>query len=155
MSTATLDYIVMATEAKLTGPDRWSGHCPSHGSKQHRDLSIKLAAPRILVHCFAGCPKLAICASLGIELKDLFTNALDRDPQKRHAAARQRDRQRQAREQQSQQEGTLIDLLREADYFIRSRCGIDITTWTDDRLNDELNLLADAYHLLEHEALHG
>ena len=150
-----LEQILTMTEATPTGPDRWMGHCLAHGSKRHRELSIKLTSERILLYCFAGCLKPAICRSLDLELKDLFTDALDPDPRRRREAAQQRDHQRQQREQQTNQKGALIDALREADYFVRSRRGLDISGWNDQKLNDELNALADAYHLLEREALDG
>ena len=98
---------------------------------------------------------MAICESLGIEQRDLFFDVLDLNPSRRRAAAQKRDRQRLIREQQREQQGTLVDVLREADYFIRSRHGLDISTWTEAKLDDELNALADAYHLLENEDLHG
>jgi hypothetical protein len=96
-----------------------------------------------------------ICATLGLTVSDLFFDALDTDPQRRKAAAQQRNRQRHARERHTQQQGTLIDVLRAADTFIQSRRGLDISAWSHDRLNDELNALADAYRLLESEALDG
>lgn len=96
-----------------------------------------------------------ICGSLGIKQQDLFFDVLDLSPSRRRAAALERDRQRHAREQQTEQQGTLVDVLREADYFIRSRRGLDISTWTEVKLDGELNALADAYHLLENEDFHG
>ena len=98
---------------------------------------------------------MAICGSLGIEQRDLFFDALDLSPSRRREAAQQRDRQRHFREDHAYLQGTLIDALREADYFVQSRRGIDIATWSDQKLDDELNSLTDAYLLLESEDLHG
>lgn len=151
----TLAHILAATEARPTGSEKWLGHCLAHGSKRHRDLSVRVTDTKILVHCFAGCLVPAICDSLGLQQKDLFFDALDTDPRRRRAAAQQRDRQRKQREQQAEQQGMLIDMLREADYFVRSRQGLNVSAWSHDRLNDELNALADAYHLLENEDFHG
>ena len=150
-----LAHILAGTDAKPTGPDKWTGHCLAHGSKWHRDLSIRLEGTKILLHCFAGCLKPVICLSLGIELKDLFTDALDSDPQRRREALQQRDRQRYLREQQAHQEGLMIDALKAADDFVSSRRGLDINTWSEEKLQNEINALADAYQLLESEGLHG
>ncbi len=150
-----LPHILALTNATSTGADKWLGHCPTHGSKRHRDFSVKLAGTRILLHCFAGCPKPAICQSLGLELKDLFTDTLTSDPQRRREAVRERDLQRHLREQQAHQEGTLIDVLKAADDFVSSRQGLDISGWSDEKLNNELGALADGYHLLENEDLDG
>lgn len=128
--------------------------CPAHPDKSP-SLQITAGDTAILVKCWAGCSLMEICASLGIEQRDLFFDAHDTDPARRRAAAQQRDRQQHRREQQADQQGALIDLLREAEYFVQSRHGIDISTWSHDRLNDELNALADAYRLLESEDLHG
>lgn len=46
-----------------------------------------------------------------------------------------------------------FDALREADYFTRSRQGLDIAAWNHERLNDELEALADAWALLWAEEL--
>ena len=148
-------HIVAATDAKPTGPDKWMGHCLAHGSKRHRDLSIRLDGAKILLHCFAGCLKPVICLSLGLELKDLFTDTLDSDPARRRKAAQERDRQCQIRERQAHQEGTIIDALKAADDFVSSRRALEISGWSDEKLNNELDALADAYHLLENEGLHG
>jgi DNA primase len=132
----------------------YMARCPSHADKSP-SLSIRDGERGLLVKCWAGCSLTAICASLGIEQRDLFFEALDLDPRRRKAAAQQRARQRQTRDRQAHQEGTLIDALREADTFVRSRRELNISGWSHDRLNDELNALADAYHLLESEAVHG
>ena len=150
-----LAHILAGTDAKPTGPDKWTGHCLAHGSKRHRDLSIRLAGTKILLHCFAGCLKPAICLSLGLELKDLFTDALDPDPRRSRESAQQRDHQRQEREHHAHQQGTLIDALRAGDYFVRSRQGLDISGWSDEKLHNELDALSDAYLLLESEDRHG
>ena len=152
---SVLDDILSLTDAKSTGPDKWLAHCRCHGSKRHRDLSIRVAGNKILLHCFAGCLKPAICHSLGLELIDLFTDTLTSDPQRRREAVRERDRQRHLREQQAHQEGTLIDALKAADDFVSSRRGLEISGWSDEKLNNELDALADAYHLLENEDLDG
>ena len=151
----TLTHILAATEARPTGSEKWLGHCPAHGSKRHRDLSIKLTSERILLHCFAACETEAICRSLGLELRDLFTDALDTDPRRRRAAAQLRAQRQLELDDEARIQGRRIDALREADYHIRSRQGLDISQWTDRQLDDELNLLADAYALLASEECHG
>jgi DNA primase len=133
---------------------RWSARCPAHNDTSP-SLSVSEGERGLLVKCWAGCTVAEICGAIGIEQRDLFFDSLDADPAKRRAAAQQRDRQRLARERHAQQEGTLIDALREADTFIRSRRGIDISAWSHTQLNDELNTLSEAYLLLESEGLNG
>ena len=131
----------------------FQARCPAHPDK-NPSLSVSEGERGILLKCWSGCTLREICESLGVEQRDLFWGALDLDPLRRRKAAQQRDRQRHIRERIAHQQGTLIDALREADFFVRSRRGVDISTWTDARLNDELNSLADAYCLLESEDLH-
>jgi hypothetical protein len=45
--------------------------------------------------------------------------------------------------------------LKAADCFVRSRQELDISGWSDEKLHNELDALADAYGLLESEALNG
>lgn len=136
------------------GSGKWIARCSAHQDKSP-SLSITEGDKGLLLKCWAGCRLEEICTSLSIRPADLFFNALDSDPQQRRAAARKREQDQQVRERHADQQGTLIDALREADSFIQSRRGIDISTWVHDRLHDELNALADAYLLLEGEALHG
>ncbi|OAI47498.1 hypothetical protein AYO43_04395 [Nitrospira sp. SCGC AG-212-E16] len=124
------------------GQGRWSARCPAHADKSP-SLTIAEGDKGLLVKCWAGGSLQEVCASLGIEQRDLFYDARDPDPARRRESARQRDQQRQARERQAEQRGTLIDALRAADYHIRSRHGLDINGWSNQKLDDELNCLAE------------
>jgi DNA primase len=53
--------------------DGYTALCPSHDDESP-SFSIREAGDKILVKCFAGCSPEQICSSLGIEVKDLFTN---------------------------------------------------------------------------------
>lgn len=153
--TDTLNHILAVTQAKPTGAEKWSGHCPAHGSKRHRDLSIKRAGTRILLHCFGGCRLASVCAALGITMRDLFTDALEPDVDKRRAAAHARERKQREHAEEARKQGRHLDALKAADYHIRSRQGLDICEWSNEKLQDELNLLGDAYTLLEAENCNG
>ena len=55
----------------------WMGLCPGHDDHTP-SLSISIGADgRILLHCHAGCEPDAICAALGLNLSDLFSNNED------------------------------------------------------------------------------
>lgn len=135
------------------GNSRWSAKCPGHADRSP-SLSVSQGDKGILLRCWAGCTLAEICSSLGITQQDLFYDALDTDPSRQREAALHRRQQRERHERHTYQQGTLIDALREADSFVHSRCGIDISSWGHDRLNDELNALATAYTILESEGLH-
>lgn len=151
----TLDeFLPRLDSVSSRGNGRHTARCPAHADK-NPSLSVSEGEKGLLLRCWSGCTVAEICKSLGIEQRDLFFDALDTDPQRRREAIQQRDRQRQEREQQANQQGALIDAMREADYFVRSRRGLDIRSWRDEKLNDELGALADAYQLLESEDLHG
>jgi hypothetical protein len=150
----TLEDLLPQLDAVRPSSRGFLASCPAHDDR-HPSLSISAGQRGILVKCWAGCSLMAICERLGIEQRDLFFDDLDLNPSRQRAAALQRERARQYREQQAEQQGLLVDALREADYFIRSRSGIDISTWSDQKLDDELSALADAYVLIESEDLHG
>ena len=64
---------------KGNGTNKWTAHCPckqahAHGDK-NRSLSISLNGTKILLHCHTGCTTDDICGAIGIEAKDLFTDA--------------------------------------------------------------------------------
>ncbi len=148
---SALDQILTATQAKPSGSNKWFGHCPAHGSKNHPDLSIRVTNDRILAHCFCGCLPKDILAAIGLEMRDLFLDQVNTDPMRRKAAAEQRQRDRLQREIEQRRHGRRIDVCREAERFIQSRSGLDVSQWSAERLDRELNLLADAYQLLEHD----
>jgi hypothetical protein len=50
----------------------WIALCPAHEDK-HPSLSIREKNGKVLLHCFAGCTPEAVCAALGIKMRDLFT----------------------------------------------------------------------------------
>jgi hypothetical protein len=150
----TLDDLLSRLDNVTPRGSRYMATCKAHPDRSP-SLQVTPGDKGVLLKCWAGCSLIDICKSLGIEQRDLFLDALDANPSRRRAAAQQRDRQRKQREQHADQQGTLIDALREADYFVQSRRGIDISTWIHERLNDELNSLADADRLLESEALYG
>ncbi len=151
-----IDALLVRLDGVQQRGTRWAARCPvpAHGDTSP-SLSVSEGECGILVKCWAGCSLQEICDSLGLHQKDLFFDALDTDPRQRGEAARKRAREQRQRERHTQQQEALIDALREADSFVQSRRGIDISTWDHDHLHDELNALADAYHLLEREALDG
>lgn len=123
----------------------WQARCPAHPDKTP-SLSIAEGGKGILTHCFAGCEKPAIVAAMGIKMADLFFDAPDSGTAYRERVRRTQERQRKA--QRNEVDGFTIDALREADYFARSRQGLDIAAWGHECLNDELDALATAYELL-------
>jgi hypothetical protein len=47
--------------------------CPAHADK-NPSLSIRQENGRLLLHCFAGCTVEAVCAALGITVRELFSD---------------------------------------------------------------------------------
>ena len=54
----------------------WVACCPAHGDS-NPSLSISESGNRILVHCHAGCSAAAIVESMGLKMKDLFTDSAE------------------------------------------------------------------------------
>ena len=145
----TTNFLTHLENVRPRGAGQWSASCPAHDDNSP-SLSIAEADGRILLHCHASCDNSSICAAIGISLKDLFIgSAIDPRDVARHKA--QRERQRRNREQKRHAEGRLLDACKHADQFLESRRDIDISAWSDDRLDRELDLVADAYQLLEHD----
>ncbi len=59
----------------------WVARCPAHDDRSP-SLHVTLKDDRILLKCFAGCDVDAICASLGIDVADLFLRNGDQSKQR-------------------------------------------------------------------------
>ena len=64
---------------KTNGTNKWIARCPcthnhAHGDK-NRSLTVALNGTKILLHCHTGCTTEDVCGAIGIEGKDLFTDA--------------------------------------------------------------------------------
>ena len=127
--------------------------CPVHNDRSP-SLSIHEGDRGLLLRCFAGCRLEEITQALKLRVADLFFDA-GLDPHQQAAHRRDRARQRATRAAEQHREGLRIDAQRDADALIASARDLDISDWSDERLDRELNRLANAYALIEREAMHG
>lgn len=128
----------------------WNACCPGHDDS-NPSLSVSIGNDgRVLLHCHAACTVTEICEALGLHVRDLFP-AQSTNPNARRNAVRKRERERDKQRRQQTYQGVHIDLLRESEGLIQSAKGIDISAWSPEQLDQELNRLADAYRILEEE----
>lgn len=140
----TLDaFLALLSQVRERKNGWWEACCPAHDDRSP-SLKIRAGDRGLIIKCWTGCSTVAVCEALGIKVKDLFY-----DGKPDAAAYRKRKAQQLAVYEQRRREGQRIDRLREADYFVRSRRGLDISGWRDAQLDAELGLLATAYILLE------
>jgi hypothetical protein len=60
------------------GPGRWFAKCPAHEDRRP-SLSVReLDDGTVLLHCFALCLPIDVCAAIGVELRDLFPQGVRR-----------------------------------------------------------------------------
>ena len=149
----TVEDLLPRLDAVRRSSRGYVARCPAHEDR-HPSLSVSEGERGILLKCWSGCELQEISAALGLRVKDLFF-ATESDPRARWEAQVQREYQRRKRANVDEVMGFTIDALREADYFIRSRQGLDVSAWIDGKFDEELNALADAYFLLECEGLDG
>ena len=128
-------------------PRGWTARCPGHPDKSP-SLSVREADDRTLVHCFAGCQPEAICRALGLELRDLFFNQ-DPDPVALRRARARRAVERSEAERLKRRGHAIANATREAEKFIASANRVDISAWSPAQLDAMIDLVADAYDLLE------
>lgn len=73
-----LDFLNLLEGVEGDEP-QWTAHCPCKKKHKNNDkgrsLSIGLDGTKILLHCHTGCTAEDICGAIGIESKDLFTDA--------------------------------------------------------------------------------
>jgi hypothetical protein len=129
--------------------------CPvhTHGKgrgDRNRSLETCRGEKGWLVICRAGCSLKEITGAWGIRIADLF---FDRtiDPAQLQRQRTKRETARLARERQQEQDSLQIDAYREAESTIAAASGIDISHWSNEQLDAALNVLADAYAILETE----
>lgn len=132
------------------GTGKWSARCPSHAPDNNPSLSISEGDKGLLVKCWAGCELTAITGKLGLELKDLFYDALP-DPRQRREAMQRRTKEQAAQRAADKARGRNTDLLRQAEYLVQSARGMSIEAWSPAQLDKRLNRLADAYDVLWEE----
>jgi hypothetical protein len=143
------DFVKLLDGVRQTAQG-WTASCPAHDDS-NPSLSISVGNDgRVLLHCHAGCTIAEICEALDLHFRDLFP-AQSTNPKVRRNAVRKRERERDKQRRQRAYQDVRIDLLRESEGLIRSAKGINISAWSPERLNQELNRLADAYGKLEEE----
>ena len=95
---ASLDRVLARLQAVRSSGAGRMALCPAHADKSP-SLSVREDNGRILLHCFAGCSVEAICAAIGIKVRDLFTEphlvrqpepSIVRDAEKQIASLRSR-----------------------------------------------------------------
>ncbi len=67
----SIDEILSRFERVRRHGAGWIALCPAHADK-NPSLSIGESDGKILLHCYAGCTPNAICAAVGIPMRDLF-----------------------------------------------------------------------------------
>jgi hypothetical protein len=143
------ELVVRLDGVRGRGHGHWIARCPAHDDR-HPSLSISEGDRGLLLRCWAGCSLEAVCQALGIAVRDLF---YDRRPQAAHwrDIKGQRELQRANEEAINYVVDLFIDLAREAERLIASSHGHDISTWSAEQLDEALNLLAEAYAIVERE----
>lgn len=64
-------------KVRSSSSDAWTACCPAHPDK-NPSLAIRLVGDRLLIHCFAGCDPDSIVTAVGMDIKDLFPESIDR-----------------------------------------------------------------------------
>ncbi|MES2820111.1 MAG: hypothetical protein V4812_14110 [Pseudomonadota bacterium] len=60
---------------RAVAPGQWVARCPAHPDR-HPSLRIReLPDGTLLVKCWVGCSAQAVCAAVGLELRDLFVSS--------------------------------------------------------------------------------
>ena len=67
----TLEDVLRRFPSARRNGANWMALCPAHADK-NPSLAISEKNGKILLNCFAGCKKDAICAAAGMEMRDLF-----------------------------------------------------------------------------------
>lgn len=71
-----LEFINRLEHVWPNGPSSWKCRCPAHNDGS-ASMYIKESEGKILINCFAGCLAIDIVGSMGLHMRDLFTEERD------------------------------------------------------------------------------
>lgn len=150
----TVDELLSRLDGVKQTARGWRARCPAHDDRTP-SLTIREGNRGLLIHCFAQCPKDVICNAIGLKVRDLFYDQTQ-EPHEWREAQRKRQIERQRRETIRNVEGLTIDEQREAEGVLNSAHNPGLDGWTDDYLDQVIDLVADAYDVLFAEKVeHG
>ncbi len=145
----TVEELISSLEGVKQIGRGWRGKCPVHDDN-NPSLSIREGDRGILVKCWAGCSLEEICEAVGIQVRELFYDTQCAPHQIRRRQA-ERQYEKAKYEVARMVNGFQIDAIREAERFLQSARGIDISQWSAERLDHEMNLVCDALTLILEE----
>lgn len=90
-----LDEFLSTLDKVSQRGDQYTACCPAHDDK-NPSLAVTVKDDKILVYCQAGCTTPEITGSMGLQLKDLFTeSSLSPSQRKQHATKKNKNQLRQ------------------------------------------------------------
>lgn len=126
----------------------WVARCPAHADRSP-SLSISEGDDgRVLLRCFSGCTASEITATLGLSLRDLFP---DGKPDRN--AIREAEKRRENAKLMNRVSGRKAALRLKAEKVLMAATGVDISEWSNDRLDDAMESIGAAYQILLSEQL--
>ena len=111
--------LLVRLEGVRPGRRGWSARCPAHEDKSPSLSVCEGEGGRIVLHDFAGCEPSAICAAMGLTLKDLFPDT-HRTASEIKRDRVERERKMAAKEKAFRVAGARLDSLRESERLIRA-----------------------------------
>jgi len=127
----------------------WIAYCPSHPDKTP-SLSIKEGVKGLLLKCWAGCQLRDICSALNLTVSDLFYDQnMSPGIIRRHRVERRCEKAKS--EVERMVTGFQIDAVREAERYLKTMIGTDISTLNDRQLSKLLGSIFDALKLIQNE----
>ena len=121
----------------------WIAKCPAH---EDRSPSLSIAEgrdERVLLRCWAGCRTEEVVAALGLQLADLFP---DSQPDPWRVRETQGRRAHEAAIHAARM--TLAGIYREAEKIVQEARGLDLSKYSDEKLNRLVDDVAIAQSIL-------
>jgi hypothetical protein len=125
--------------------------CPAHDDRTP-SLSVSEGDRAILVKCWAGCRVEEIASGAGVTIRQLFYDV----PVDGTHQLLIRKKERQRKQQLQYVRGLTIDVRREADSLLAAAFNPGLKGWTNDALNNALDVVAAALEVRFNERIeHG
>lgn len=141
------DLIARLDFVRPRGPGRWSARCAAHVD-HNPSLSIREGERGILLKCWAGCDLTAICAALGLAVRDLFYDA-GLPPHKRRQDQPRPPKRFDFRKAAAEYQDYALGLRLRAESVLSAARGLNITECTDADLDEAWKAVGRAYEDLD------
>ncbi|MDA2911488.1 hypothetical protein MYX04_11225 [Nitrospiraceae bacterium AH_259_D15_M11_P09] len=140
----TIEALLARLDAARPTRGGWTARCPAHEDR-HPSLSVHEGERGLLLKCWAGCSLPAICAALGVAVRELFYDMQPDSRPRRTAVHQLKPRRFDWRQVAGAYEDHVLGLRLRAEAVLEAAKGLHVSEWSDDDFGSAIGAMATAY----------